>query len=259
MVNQGNIFDLTGKVAIITGGNGGLGLGIAKGLARVGAKVAIVGRKQEKLDKAEAELKAEGYEVLPIQADVSSEDDVNRMVAETVARFGRIDILVNNAAISWGVPTEELPLETWNTFIKINLTSCFLCCKAVYPEMVKVGGGKIINISSIITQIGFGKLTHYAAAKGGMDHMSQSLARGCGKENIQVNVICPGLVDTEMMPCTGPNKMGSFVDHAIDKSACKRFGVPADFEGLTQLLASPASDFITGAIIVADGGVSLAM
>ena len=254
-----NTFDLTGKVAIITGGNGGLGLGMAKGLAKVGAKVAIVGRKQEKLDKAEAELKAAGYEVLAVQADVSSEDDVNRMVAETVERFGRVDILVNNAAISWGVTTSEMSLETWNTFIKINLTSCFLCCKAVHPEMVKVGGGKIINVSSIITKLGFGKLVHYAAAKGGMDHMSQSLARGWGKDNIQVNVILPGLVDTEMMPCTGPDKIGGIVDYAIKKSACNRFGVPADFEGLTQLLASPASNFITGAIIVADGGLSLAM
>ncbi len=254
-----DIFDLTGKVAIITGGNGGLGLGIAKGLAKAGASVAVVGRNQEKLDKAEAELKAEGYNALAIKADVSVEDDVNRMVKETVDHFGKIDILFNNAAISWGVKPEEMTLETWNQFIAVNLTSCFLCSKACHPEMVKAGGGKIINVSSIITQLGFGRLSHYAAAKGGMDHMSQSLAQAWGGDNIQVNVILPGLVDTEMMPCSGPNHRGGIIDYAIKKSAVNRYGIPADFEGLSVLLASQASNFITGAIIVADGGLSLAI
>jgi 2-deoxy-D-gluconate 3-dehydrogenase len=167
-----DIFDLTGKVAIITGGNGGLGLGIARGLAKAGAGVAISGRSQEKLDSAAAQLRSEGFKVLPIRADVSVEEDVNRMVRETADHFGRVDILVNNAAISWGVKVEEMSLELWNQFIAVDLTSCFLCCKAVYPEMKKVGGGKIINISSIITKRGFGRLVHYAAAKGGMDHMT---------------------------------------------------------------------------------------
>lgn len=254
-----DIFDLTGKVAIVTGGNGGLGLGIARGLAKAGAKVAISGRSQEKLDTASAQLREEGFDVLPVRADVSLEDDVNRMVQETVDRFGRVDILVNNAAISWGVKVEEMSLELWNQFIAVDLTSCFLCCKAVYPEMKKVGGGKIINISSIITQIGHPKLVHYSAAKGGMDHMTQSLARAWGPDNIQVNVVLPGLVDTEMMPCTGPNANLRAVKYCSEKSAVKRFGVPEDFWGISVLLASPASDFITGAIIVADGGLSLAI
>jgi len=254
-----DIFDLTGKVAIITGGNGGLGLGIARGLAKAGASVAISGRSQEKLDAASAQLRSEGFNVLSIKADVSVEDDVNRMVRETADHFGRVDILVNNAAISWGVKVEEMSLELWNQFIAVDLTSCFLCCKAVYPEMKKVGGGKIINISSIITKLGFGRLVHYAAAKGGMDHMTQSLARAWGPDNIQVNVVLPGLVDSEMMPCSGPNHRGRIIDYAIEKSACGRHGVPADFEGLSVLLASKASDFITGAVIVADGGLSLAI
>ncbi len=254
-----NRFDLSGKVAIITGGNGGLGLGIASALASAGAAVAIVGRKQEKLEKAKLELQQAGAKVVAIRADVSLEDDVNRMVQETVDAFGRVDILVNNAAISWGSNPESTSLETWNNFIAVNLTSCFLCSKACYPEFVKSGGGKIINIGSIITQFGFGKLFHYAAAKGGMDHMTQSMCRAWGKDNIQVNAILPGLVDTEMMPCTGPNKLGHIVDYVIQKSAIKRHGVPEDFAGLAILLASPASDFITGAIIVADGGLSLAI
>lgn len=254
-----DMFDLSGKVAVVTGGNGGLGLGIAKGLGKAGAKVAVVGRKQDKLDRAAAELAAMDIEALAVQADVSKEDEVAHMVAATVARFGRIDILVNNAAISYGVRPEEMTLEVWNNFIAINLTSCFLCCKAVYPEMKKAGGGKIINISSIITQIGHPKLVHYSAAKGGMDHMTQSLARAWGPDNIQVNVVLPGLVDSEMMPCSGPNHRGRIIDYAIEKSACKRHGVPADFEGLSVLLASKASDFITGAVIVADGGLSLAI
>jgi 2-deoxy-D-gluconate 3-dehydrogenase len=251
-------FDLTGKVAIITGGNGGLGLGIAKGLAMVGAKVAVVGRNQDKIDNAVAQLEAEGADALGIQCDVSQEDDVNRMVKETVARFGRIDILFNNAAISWGIPAETMTLEQWNNFIGINMTSCFLTSKACFPEMVKAGGGKIINVGSIITKLGFGKLVHYAAAKGGMDHMTQSLAQGWGKHNIQVNALLPGLVDTEMMPCEGPNKNG-LVDYAVKRTPVGKFGRPADFHGIAILLASPASDFITGSIIVVDGGLSLSI
>jgi 2-deoxy-D-gluconate 3-dehydrogenase len=252
-------FDLTGKVAIITGGNGGLGLGIAKGLASEGCAVALVGRNQEKIDKAVAEMKEIGATAIGVKADVSKEDDVNRMVAETVEQLGRVDILFNNAAISWGVAPEKLTIEDWDQFIAIDLTSCFLCSKAVHPEMVKVGGGKIINVGSAITQKAMGKLVHYAAAKGGMDHMTQSLALAWGKDNIQVNAILPGLVHTEMMPCEGPNSRGPIIDYIVNKSSVGRYGMPADFEGISILLSSPASDFITGAIIVADGGLSLAI
>jgi len=250
-------FDLTGKVAIITGGNGGLGLGIAKGLASEGCAVALVGRNQEKIDKAVAEMKEIGAKAIGVKADVSKEDDVNRMVAETVEQLGRVDILFNNAAISWGVAPEKLTIEDWDQFIAIDLTSCFLCSKAVYPEMVKVGGGKIINVGSAITQKAMGKLVHYAAAKGGMDHMTQSLALAWGKDNIQVNAILPGLVHTEMMPCFGENKIGPVVDYITKKTPVGRYGMPDDFEGLSLVLSSEASKFITGSIIVADGGMTL--
>jgi 2-deoxy-D-gluconate 3-dehydrogenase len=250
-------FDLTGKVAIITGGNGGLGLGIAKGLASEGCAVALVGRNQEKIDKAVAEMKEVGATAIGVQADVSKEDDVNRMVAETVEQLGRVDILFNNAAISWGVAPEKLTIEDWDQFIAIDLTSCFLCSKAVHPEMVKVGGGKIINVGSAITQKAMGKLVHYAAAKGGMDHMTQSLALAWGKDNIQVNAILPGLVHTEMMPCFGENKIGPVVDYITKKTPVGRYGMPDDFEGLSLVLSSDASKFITGSIIVADGGMTL--
>tara|TARA_R110000787_G_scaffold70220_1_gene156118 strand:+ start:252 stop:1019 length:768 start_codon:yes stop_codon:yes gene_type:complete len=254
-----DIFDLTGKVAIITGGNGGLGLGMARGLASAGAAVAVVGRNQGKIDNAVKTLAAAGAQALGIQADVSSEDDVNRMVRETVDHFGRVDILVNNAAISWGIHPDKMTLDEWNNFIAVNLTSCFLTCRACFPEMVKAGGGKIINVGSIITKLGFGKLVHYAAAKGGMDHMTQSLAQGWGKHNIQVNAVLPGLVDTEMMPCSGPKAMTRAVQYVSKKSPVGRYGVPEDFHGLSILLSSKASDFITGAIIVADGGLSLSI
>ena len=250
-------FDLTGKVAIITGGNGGLGLGIAKGLASEGCAVALVGRNQEKIDKAVAEMEAIGAKAIGVKADVSKEADVNRMVAETVEQLGRVDILFNNAAISWGVAPEKLTIEDWDQFIAIDLTSCFLCSKAVYPEMVKVGGGKIINVGSAITQKAMGKLVHYAAAKGGMDHMTQSLALAWGKDNIQVNAILPGLVHTEMMPCFGENKIGPVVDYITKKTPVGRYGMPDDFEGLSLVLSSEASKFITGSIIVADGGMTL--
>ena len=250
-------FDLTGKVAIITGGNGGLGLGIAKGLASEGCAVALVGRNQEKINKAVAEMEAIGAKAIGVKADVSKEDDVNRMVAETVEQLGRVDILFNNAAISWGVAPEKLTIEDWDQFIAIDLTSCFLCSKAVHPEMVKVGGGKIINVGSAITQKAMGKLVHYAAAKGGMDHMTQSLALAWGKDNIQVNAILPGLVHTEMMPCFGENKIGPVVDYITKKTPVGRYGMPDDFEGLSLVLSSEASKFITGSIIVADGGMTL--
>ena len=252
-------FDITGKVAIITGGNGGLGLGMAKGLALAGAKVAICGRNQDKIDRSLAELKAQGADAIGISCDVGSEEQVNAMVARTKAHFGRIDILINNAAISWGVPTEDMTLEQWNHFITNNLTSMFLTCKACFPHMVEVGGGKIINVSSIVTKLGYGKLSHYGAAKGGMDHMTQSLAQGWGKHNIQVNAVLPGLVDTEMMPCSGPNAMTRAVKFVSTKSPVGRYGVPEDFYGLSVLLASRASDFITGSIIVADGGLSMSI
>ena len=253
-------FDLTGKVAIITGGNGGLGLGIAKGLASEGCAVALVGRNQEKIDTAVAEIEALGAKALGVKADVSSEDDVNRMVKETADHFGRVDILFNNAAISWGIPPEKMTLEEWNQFIAIDLTSCFLCAKACYPEMVKAGGGKIINVGSAITaNKGFGKLVHYAAAKGGMDHMTQSLARAWGKDNIQVNALLPGLVHTEMMPCFGPNKIGPVVDYIEKKTPVGRYGMPDDFEGISIFLSSQASSFMTGSIIVADGGLSISV
>ncbi|MEZ0123506.1 MAG: SDR family NAD(P)-dependent oxidoreductase [Candidatus Reddybacter sp.] len=251
-------FDLTGKVAIITGGNGGLGLGIARGLAEAGAKVAVVGRNPDKIDNAVKVLEADGATAYGVQCDVSKEDDVNNMVAAVAEHYGRIDILFNNAAISWGIPAETMTLDEWNTFISINLTSCFLTCRAVFPHMVEAGGGKIINVGSIITKLGFGKLVHYAAAKGGMDHMTQSLAQGWGKHGITVNALLPGLVNTEMMPCEGENKV-PLVDFAVSKTATGTYGQPEDFHGMAVLLSSSASDFITGSIIVMDGGLSLAI
>ncbi len=249
-------FDITGKVAIVTGGNGGLGLGMAKGLAMAGAKVAIAGRNQEKIDRAVAELKDQGADAIGLSCDVGSEEQVNNMVAKTAEHFGRIDILVNNAAISWGIATEKMTLDQWNNFITNNLTSCFLTCRACFPHMVEAGGGKIINVGSIVTKLGFGKLSHYAAAKGGMDHMTQSLAQGWGKHNIHVNALLPGLVDTEMMPCEGPKK-NRLVDSIVKKTPVRKYSVPEDWYGMSILLASPASDFITGSIIVMDGGLSL--
>jgi len=250
-------FDLTGKVAIITGGNGGLGLGIAKGLASEGCAVALVGRNQDKIDKAVAEMTELGAKAIGVQADVSKEADVNRMVAETVEQLGRVDILFNNAAISWGIAPEKMTIEEWDQFIAVDLTSGFLCAKACHPEMLKAGGGKIINIGSAISEKAMGKLVHYAAAKGGMDKMTQSLALAWGKDNIQVNAILPGLVHTEMMPCEGENKIGSVVDYISKKTPVGRYGMPDDFEGLSILLSSEASKFITGSIIVADGGMTL--
>ena len=190
---------------------------------------------------------------------MASADDINRMVKETVDAFGRIDILVNNAAVSYGVTASKMTTEQWSELISINLTGPFLAAQAVYPEMIKVGGGKIINIgTALVYGSGHAKLVHYASAKGGLKSMTESLAVAWGPDNINVNSLLPGLVDSEMMPCTGPNKAKGAVDYVVRKTPMQCYGVPDDFQGIIMFLASGASKFMTGATLVMDGGYGLA-
>ena len=194
-----NLFDLTGKVAIVTGGNGGIGLGIAQGLAQAGAKIVVMGRNAEKSQMAGQWLQAQvGAQVLVVTGDVWRADDVDRAVAEITKHFGRIDILFNNAGINIRKQPEELSLAEWQEVINTNLTSAFLMSKAVYPSMKKGGGGKIVNIGSMTSIFGAPFAPAYASSKGGIVQLTKSLALAWAKDNIQVNSILPGWFDTEL-------------------------------------------------------------
>jgi 2-deoxy-D-gluconate 3-dehydrogenase len=249
-----NLFDLTGKVAIVTGGNGGIGLGIAQGLAEAGAGIVVLGRNTEKSEKAARDLReSTGARALVVTADVSREEDSARSVAETLDHFGRIDILFNNAGINIRKQPEDLPLEDWDKVLKINLTGPFLLSKAVYPSMKRSGGGKIINIGSMTSILGAPFAAAYASTKGGIVQLTKSLALAWAADNIQVNAILPGWFDTELTEKARVQVPGLH-DRVLARIAVGRWAKPADMAGTAIWLASRGSDYITGIAIPVDGG-----
>ena len=185
-------FDLTGKVAIVTGGNGGLGIGMALGLARAGANVVVAGRETAKTDQAVEQIQALGVDALGITVDVSQEAEVGRMVSQTVETLGSVDILVNNAGISVRAQPQDLSADDWDRVVDINLKSVFLASKAAYPHMKAQGGGKIINIGSMFSLFGSDWVSPYSASKGGVVQLTKSLAVAWAQDNVQVNAILPG-------------------------------------------------------------------
>ena len=250
------LFDLSGRVAIVTGGNGGIGYGIAAGLAEAGAAVAITGRSAGKGEAAAAALCEGGADVLFVASDVADPEANLRMAEAVAARFGRIDILVNNAGLHVANAAAAMTLEQWNADFAVNLTGAFLCCQAVYPHLVARGGGKIVNIASVGAFLGQPFAPNYAASKGGIISMTKALAVEWAKDNIQVNAILPGLVLTDM---SGPGRQvpAEFDRMVTARTPAKRWGQPDDFRGIGVFLASDASEFVTGAAIVVDGGYSL--
>jgi 2-deoxy-D-gluconate 3-dehydrogenase len=250
------MFDLNGKVAVVTGGNGGIGFGMAKGLARAGARVVVAGRNQEKSAKAVRELNGIGKDALAISVDVAHESSVNALVAETAHHCGRIDILVNNAGINIRKPVDALALDEWRTVLDTNLTSAFLCSKAAYPHLKQAGGGKIINIGSMMSIFGASFAPAYGASKGGIVQLTKSLAIAWAKDNIQVNAILPGWIDTDLTRSTRQQVPGLH-ERVLARTPAGRWGNGDDFEGVTVFLASAASDFITGAALAVDGGYSI--
>ncbi len=192
------LFDLSGKAAIVTGGNGGIGLGIARGLADAGADVAVVGRNDTKSNAAVADLKARGVKAIAVATDVTDKTAVADMVERVSRELGRVDILVNNAGINIRKPPHTLELEEWESVIDTNLTSAFLCSKAVYPAMKAAGGGKIINIGSMMSIFGASFTPAYAASKGGIVQFTRSCACAWAADNIQANAILPGWIDTDL-------------------------------------------------------------
>jgi len=252
------LFDLHGKVALVTGGNGGIGLGIARGLAQAGADVAIAGRNPDKHGAALEALAGLGGQAIGIIADVTNADDVRRMVAETAERLGGVDILIANAGMNIRRTPQEYTIEEWHTIVDTNLTSVFACCQAVYPEMLRRGGGKIVTIGSMTSLFGFGIASAYSAAKGGVVQLTQSLAMAWGKDHIQVNSILPGWIETDLNKAVreGPNGIRQQV---IQRTPAERWGQPGDLAGAAVFFSSRASDFVTGTALPVDGGFSSAI
>jgi 2-deoxy-D-gluconate 3-dehydrogenase len=249
-------FDLKGKVAIVTGGNGGIGLGMARGLAEAGASIVVAGRNAQKSEKAVKELNGLGVKAAAIAVDVVKEESCRALIKSTVEKFGRLDILVNNAGMNIRKPPETYSLAEWHEVINTNLTSAFLCAHAAYPEMKRAGGGKIINIGSMTSIFGVPFALPYASAKGGVVQFSRALATAWAKDNIQVNAVLPGWIDTDLTK-TARQQVQGLHERVVARTPAGRWGNPEDFAGIAAFLASSASDFISGTAIPVDGGYSV--
>jgi 2-dehydro-3-deoxy-D-gluconate 5-dehydrogenase len=248
-------FDLKGKVAIVTGGNGGIGFGMARGLADAGANIVVAARDATKSKTAVAELGQRGVRAVAVATDVTDPKSVTSLIAAAVKEFGRIDILVNNAGTNIRKPVHELELADWHTVIDTNLTSAYLCAQAVYAEMKKVGGGKIINIGSMLSIFGTPYAPAYAASKGGIVQLTKSIATAWAPDNIQANAVLPGWIDTELTR-GARQQVPQLHDNVLRRTPAKRWGTIEDMAGVAVFLASPASDFVTGTAIPVDGGFS---
>jgi len=249
-----NLFDIKDKIAIVTGGNGGIGLGIVQALAHGGAKVAIVARNEEKSRAAARTVQKEtGSEPLVITADVSRPEQVSSAVATVNGKFGRIDILFNNAGINIRKPPQTLTPEEWHTVLDVNLTSAFLLSKEVYPAMKQAGRGKIINIGSMTSIFGASFAPAYATSKGGIVQLTKSLALAWAADKIQVNAILPGWFETDLTNRARVEVAGLY-ERVLARIPAGRWAQPDDIAGTALWLASPASDYVTGVAVAVDGG-----
>ncbi|WP_425066227.1 glucose 1-dehydrogenase [Reyranella sp.] len=251
-----DLFDLSGRVAIVTGGNGGIGLGMALGMARAGATVVVGGRDTIKNEAAVRELQSTGAQASAATVDVLEEDSCRALIADTVKAYGRLDILVNNAGINIRKQPQEYTLAEWHQVLDSNLTSAFLCSHAAYPEMMKTGAGKMINIGSMMSIFGASFTTAYAASKGGIVQMTKAMATAWAKDNIQVNAILPGWIDTALTQ-RARSDVPTLHDSVLKRTPAGRWGTPDDFAGIAVFLASSASNYVTGAAITVDGGYSV--
>jgi 2-deoxy-D-gluconate 3-dehydrogenase len=252
-----DLFDLHGKVAIVTGGNGGLGRGMAVGLARAGADIVIAARNQAKTAAVATEFRQTyGVRVLELRVDVCQEADVQAMIEQTLHAFDRVDVLVNNAGTNIRKTPQELTTADWQTVIDTNLRSAFLCSQAVYAPMVRGGGGKIINNGSMFSLFGGSHVLAYAASKGGVVQLTKSLAVSWAKENIQVNAILPGWLHTDLTN-GAIRELPGLYERVLARTPQGRWGQPEDLAGVAVFLASRASDFVTGVALPVDGGYSV--
>jgi len=244
---------------LVTGAAYGIGFAMARALANAGAKIAFNCRGKQHMEEALAQYKAEGIEAKGYLCDVTKEDDVKAMVADIEQTLGTIDILVNNAGIIKRIPMTEMSVEDFRQVIDIDLTAAFIMSKAVIPGMIKKGGGKIINICSMMSELGRETVSAYAAAKGGLKMLTRNIASEYGEYNIQCNGIGPGYIATpQTAPLREPQPDGSrhpFDSFIIAKTPAARWGTPEDLEGPIVFLASNASDFINGHVLYVDGGI----
>ena len=250
------LFDLTGKTAIVTGGSRGIGKEMADGLAEAGANIMLCARRQEWLDKTVDEFAKRGHHVRGMVADVSIAGEVQAVVDKTLAEFGQVDILINNAGISWGAMPEDMPLEKWQKVVDVNLTGCFLMAQAVGREMLRHGGGSIINIASIsgITSSANGPFyAGYVASKAGLIGLTRELAASWGRKGIRVNAIAPGFFHSRLA-----DAMIDIYETSIqENNPIPRIGREGELKGTVVFLASEASSYITGQTIVVDGGMTV--
>jgi 2-deoxy-D-gluconate 3-dehydrogenase len=251
-----NPFDLSGKVAFITGGNGGLGLGMGIGLAEAGASIVVASRDEAKTRNAVAQIESTGAKAVGVSCDVVNADSIASAVRQAVEAFGGIDLLINNSGTSFRAQPEDIPEDEWDRVIDTNLKGPFLVSKAVYPEIKKRGGGKIINIGSMMSIFASEYASPYASSKGGIVQFTKACAIAWAKDNINVNSILPGWLHTDM---TGAFlKMYPEREKLIeDRTPLARWGQPQDLAGTAVFLCSAASDFVTGASIAVDGGYSI--
>ena len=250
------LFRLTNKIAIVTGGNQGIGFAIAKGLAMAGATVVIANRRAAEGEQAAEAIRQEGNDVTAIATDISDRASVDRMVSEVITKYKRIDILVNNAGVIVRKPPEEISEEDWNYLFDINLKGMFFCCQSVGKEMIKRKKGKIINISSNVSEVVMPGRAIYSVSKAGVAHLTRALALEWARYNINVNALGPGPTITDI------NKK-YFDEHPeelkarIDSIPLARIGQPMDHVGAAIFLASGASDFVTGQNLLVDGGSTI--
>jgi NAD(P)-dependent dehydrogenase (short-subunit alcohol dehydrogenase family) len=249
------LFELTGRVAIVSGGSMGLGRQMAEGLAEMGANLVICARKKERCEEVAEELRARGVQALPLECDVRDQAAVHEVVKATLAEFGRIDILINSAGVSWGAPIEDMTLEQWDKVLSTNLTGTFLFCQAAGKAMLAQKSGKIINMASVAGLGGSSaelQAIGYHASKGGVIAFTKDLACKWAPHNIQVNAIAPGWFPTHMSERVIEQRKESL----LTKIPLNRFGGDHDLKGAAVYLASEASAYVIGHVLVVDGGQS---
>ncbi|MBV9579498.1 MAG: glucose 1-dehydrogenase [Chloroflexi bacterium] len=252
------LFDLHGKVAIVTGGNGGIGLGIARGLAQAGADIVVAARNPEKTRVAVDELVGLGVRAIGLQADVTDAAQVQKMVADSVDALGGVDILVANAGLNIRKRPETYFIDEWTTIVTTNLTGVFTCCHAVHPQFKVRGGGKIVTIGSMSSIFGMEMGAAYSATKGGVVQLTRSLASAWARDNIQVNCILPGWIDTDLTQ-GARTAIPRLDESVVDRTPQKRWGRPEDLAGAALFYCAAASDFVTGTALPVDGGFSSSM